>query len=178
MEGILMTVIKSRSGLPNPIIWVITFLIPTILLWLPREILSPWGILIFSISSITFIYPFITLTPRPKMLSAIDDCNIATITKTMRLSEIILIRAVDCGRATGWVLEVFRKYLTNPVFSVPLDMVQDKSDLVESIPETIPTATLTATRKKWGNAMDWMLALAIAIFLTGLVRFILLLLIA
>jgi len=173
-----MTIIKSRPGLPNPITWIITSLVPTILLWLPKGVLNPWSTLIFSITYITLAYPIVTLIPRPKILSAIDDCNIATVIKTIRLSEVALIRAVDCGKATGWVLEVYKKNLTGPAFSVSLDIVQDKGDLIESIPETIPTATIALARKKWGNMMDWMLALAITIFLTGLVKFTILLFVA
>lgn len=167
-----MKPIKTRPGLSSPWVWFFTFLPATFMLWLPYGTISNSILIVSIIVSLTLVYPIVTLLPRPHIFTVLDETSILTSSGSVKNNEVTLIELVDCGRLSGWFVNLYTKWGNTPTVSIPIDRIDEYEKITTMLPKRLPTATFQTKILMWGKVQEWLVIVLITLFSVGLIRFV------
>lgn len=167
-----MKAIKTRSGISSFWVWFLTLSPSTILLWLPVGMINVTLLAVLLIVSVSVIYPLTTLLPRPHIFSVFSDTEIVSNSGTINSNEVTLLELVDCGKFSGWEINLYTKWGNSPSISFPIERIENGESLTIDLPKKLPAATGQTRILPWGKISEWLMAIVLTMFALGLLRFI------
>lgn len=167
-----MKAIKTRSGMSLFWVWFLTLLPATILLWLPIGTINNTLLIILLIVSVSVIYPLTTLLPRPHIFSVFSENEIVSNSGNINSSEVTLLELVDCGRFSGWIINLYTKWGNSPSISFPIERIEDGESLTVELPKKLQAATGQTRILPWGRLTEWLMAILLTMLVLGLIKFI------
>ncbi len=167
-----MKAIKTKSGMSSFWVWFLTLSPSIVLLWLPLGTINSTLLAALLIVSISVIYPLTTLLPRPHIFSVFSDTEIVSSNGNINSNEVTLLELVDCGKLSGWEINLYTKWGNSPSISFPIERIENGESLTIDLPKRLPAATGQTRILPWGKISEWLMAILLTMFALGLIRFI------